>query len=117
MSPPVSTTQLQSSSSSAHIYQSVSSNNTQQFYHNHHHHQQQSGAMPLKQGKDMANVASFWDCYEHICSLQNLVPMQSLKASLASEGGTVLNINADKLRYLFRLLSNILILVHFVWKM
>lgn len=101
MSPPVSSTQLQSSSSSAHIYQSVSSNNTQQFYHN-HHQQQQSSAMPLKQGKDMANVASFWDCYEHICSLQNLVPIQSLKASLASEGGTVLNINADKLRYLFR---------------
>ena len=41
---------------------------------------------------------SFWETYEHICALKNLVPIQSLKVSLASEGGTVLNLNADKLR-------------------
>jgi hypothetical protein len=67
--------------------------NTQQYYH-----QQQASALPAKNSKELANAASFWDCYEHICSLQNLVPIQSLKASLASEGGTVLSINADKLR-------------------
>lgn len=93
MSPPVSSlSQLQSSSSSAHIYQTAPSNH--QFYH------QQT----ISTKKEATSSISFWDSYEHLCALQNLMPIQSLKASLAAEGGTVLNLNADKLRLTLTLL-------------
>ncbi len=94
--PPVSSSQLQQSSSSAAIYQTSG-----QFYH--------ANPLSFKPGKETAtasagvatsvsSTASFWDNYEHICALQNLVPLQALKASLACEGGSVLSLNADKLR-------------------
>lgn len=41
---------------------------------------------------------SFWENYEHLCALQNLMPLQSLKASLSTEAGSNLVINADKLK-------------------
>ena len=42
--------------------------------------------------------ANFWENYEHLCALQNLMPLQALKASLSVDGGTQLNLNADKLK-------------------
>lgn len=52
------------------------------------------------QGQQASN---FWDNYEHLCALQNLMPLQSLKASLLVDAGTNLNINADRLKFLFDL--------------
>ncbi|CAF0863953.1 unnamed protein product [Brachionus calyciflorus] len=41
---------------------------------------------------------NFWDNYEHLCALQNVMPLQSIKSSLASDAGTNLTIMADKLK-------------------
>jgi hypothetical protein len=41
---------------------------------------------------------NFWENYEHVCSIQNQMPMQSLKSGLSIEGGAVLNLNADKFK-------------------
>lgn len=42
--------------------------------------------------------ANFWENYEHLCALQNLMPLQSLKACLSVDGGANLNLNVDKLK-------------------
>jgi centrosomal protein CEP78 len=42
--------------------------------------------------------ANFWENYEHLCALQNLMPLQSLKACLSIDGGANLNLNVDKLK-------------------
>ncbi len=91
--PPVSSTQLQQSSSSAAIYQ-TNTQIQQQFYHSN----QTSFKLAKEPTVADTSPASFWDNYEHICALQNLIPVQAIKASLACEGASVLNLNADKLR-------------------
>jgi hypothetical protein len=49
-------------------------------------------------GSSSSNSSNFWEAYEHLCSLQSLMPIQSLKASLMTDGGTNLQFNADKLK-------------------
>ena len=44
---------------------------------------------------------NFWENYEHLCALQNVMPLQALKSSLAVEGGANLTLNADKIKYTF----------------
>ena len=55
-----------------------------------------NGATSAK--KDLS--ANFWDTYEHLCALQNAMPLQSLKPNNSViESSYVLNLNADKLRF------------------
>lgn len=56
-------------------------------------------------------TTSFWDTYENLCALQNLMPLQSLKTCLSSEAGAVLSLNADKLKYNY---INKQIIVHLI---
>lgn len=41
---------------------------------------------------------NFWDNYEHLCALQNVTPLQSIKQSLTIDAGSNLSIMADKLK-------------------
>lgn len=41
---------------------------------------------------------NFWDNYEHLCALQNVTPLQSIKQSLTIDAGSNLSILADKLK-------------------
>jgi hypothetical protein len=59
-------------------------NNNQQYYQPHYTSTQQSN--------------NFWENYEHLCALQNLMPLQSLKQSLVTDAGSNLTLNADKLK-------------------
>ena len=94
MSPPVSS-QLHSSSSSAQIYQTTL---VSQNFQSHYAHLSNPAASAVAKKEVVSNSFNFWENYEHLCALQNVMPIQSLKASLAVEGGTVLSLNADKLR-------------------
>ena len=73
----------------------------QQQYH-HHHQQRQSSSRSGENSNSRVNVAqyssNFWENYEHLCALQNSMPLQSLKACLATDGGANLVLNADKLK-------------------
>jgi hypothetical protein len=42
-----------------------------------------------------SNEPTFFECYEHLCALQNVAPLQSIRNQVLS--GT-LEINADKLK-------------------
>ncbi len=46
--------------------------------------------------RERENLSSFWDNYEHFCSLQSTVPLALVKAQLQN---ATLDINADKLKY------------------
>ena len=54
--------------------------------------------MQLASRKETVSSNNFWDTYEHLCALQNVMPLQSLKSCLSSESGAILNLNADKLK-------------------
>ena len=41
---------------------------------------------------------NFWENYEHLCTLQNLIPLQSIKTCLSADAGTNLVVNADKFK-------------------
>lgn len=41
---------------------------------------------------------NFWENYEHLCALQNVMPLQSIKQCLSTDAGSNLNIMVDKLK-------------------
>ena len=42
--------------------------------------------------------SNFWENYEHLCALQNVMPLQSIKQCLSTDAGSNLTIMADKLK-------------------
>lgn len=98
--PPVQMTTPIVTSNDHHQYHSTY--NHQQQQQQYHHHQRQSSSRSGENSNSRVNVAqysaNFWENYEHLCALQNSMPLQSLKACLAMDGGANLVLNADKLK-------------------
>ena len=79
--------------SSTNIIQSTNNNSNQQLKSAIQQHSSSSSTQKISQYS-----ANFWENYEHLCALQNLMPLQSLKACLSVDGGANLNLNVDKLK-------------------
>jgi hypothetical protein len=54
-------------------------------------------SMLTTRSKEQSN-SSFWDHYEYLCTLSNTTPLQSVKASLTVDAGSVLRLNVDRLK-------------------
>ena len=43
-------------------------------------------------------LKGFGESYEHMCSLQSIVPLQAIKSCISTDGSVNLALNADKLK-------------------
>jgi hypothetical protein len=71
-----------------------------------------AGPTSSKSSSSLAH-ANFWDTYEHMCALQNEMPLQILKASLAVDAGSNLVINSDRLKFEYLIIITNLIFYFF----
>ena len=101
--PPIPAVQMPTPISSAdhHQYHNIYQQQQQQQQQQHYGGVLTSNNNINNSGSRSANAqysANFWENYEHLCALQNVMPLQSLKQTLATEGGANLTLNADKLK-------------------